>query len=47
MIEIVVVGDMPDPATCRTTPFVTGLMPFLEDFDVDVDPVEQMQGRPL
>jgi hypothetical protein len=47
MIEIVAVGEMSDPATGRPTPFVTGLMPFLEDFDVDVDPVEQMQGRPL
>jgi hypothetical protein len=47
MIEIVAVGEMPDPVTGRPTPFVTGLMPFLEDFDVDVDPVEQMQGRPL
>jgi hypothetical protein len=47
MIEIVAVGEMSDAATGRPTPFVTGLMPFLEDFDVDVDPVEQMQGRPL
>ena len=47
MIEIVAVGEMSDAANGRPTPFVTGLMPFLEDFDVDVDPVEQMQGRPL
>jgi hypothetical protein len=47
MIEIVAVGEMSDAATGRTTPFVTGLMPFLEDFDVDIDPVERMQGRPL
>jgi hypothetical protein len=47
MIEIVAVGEMSDAVTGRPTPFVTGLMPFLEDFDVDVDLVEQVQGRPL
>jgi hypothetical protein len=47
MIEIVAVGEMSDVVTGRPTPFVTGLMPFLEDFDVDVDLVEQVQGRPL
>ncbi|MGD0535184.1 MAG: hypothetical protein ABR999_07055 [Methanoregula sp.] len=47
MIEIVAVGEMHDPATGSTAPFVTGLMPFLEEFDVDIDPVERSQGRPL
>jgi hypothetical protein len=47
MIEITAVGELHDSATGRTTPFITGLMPFLDEFDVDVDPVEQIQGRPL
>jgi len=45
MIEIVAVGEMHDPATGSTTPFVTGLMPFLDEFDVDVDLVAQSHGR--
>jgi hypothetical protein len=47
MIEIVAVGEIHDPATGSTTPFVTGLMPFLDEFDVDIDLVEQSQGRTL
>jgi hypothetical protein len=47
MVEIVGVGEMPDSATGSTAPFVTGLMPFLEDFDVDIDPVERSQGHLL
>ena len=45
MIEIVAVGEMHDPATGSTTPFVTGLMPFLDEFDVDIDLVAQSHGR--
>ncbi len=47
MIEITAVGEMPGPAPGSTTPYVTGLMPFLDEFDVDIDPVEQKHGRPL
>jgi len=47
MIEIVAVGEMHDPTTGSPAPFVTGLMPFLDEFDVDIDLVEQSQGRPL
>jgi hypothetical protein len=41
MIEIVTVNELPDPVTGRVTPVITGLMPFLDEFDVDVDPVER------
>jgi hypothetical protein len=47
MIEIVTVGEMHDSKTGSTAPYVTGLMPFLDEFDVDIDPVERSQGRPL
>lgn len=47
MIEIVAVGETHDSKTGSTTPFVTGLMPFLDEFDVEIDPVERSQGRPL
>jgi hypothetical protein len=47
MIEIVAVGEMHDSKTDSTAPYVTGLMPFLDEFDVDIDPVERSQGRPL
>ena len=39
MIEIAATGEIRDPVTGRTLPFITGLMPFLDEFDVDVDPV--------
>ncbi|MEN6395295.1 MAG: hypothetical protein ABFC78_02295 [Methanoregula sp.] len=47
MIEIVAVGEIHDPATGSITQFVTGLMPFLDEFDVDIDLVAQSQGRTL
>ena len=48
MIEIMAVGETHDPATDSTAPYVTGLMPFLDEFDVDIiDPVERSQGNPL
>jgi len=37
MIEIVSVSEETDPATGRSAPVITGLMPFLDEFDVDVD----------
>ena len=40
MIEIAAVGEVRDSATGRAIPFITGLMPFLDEFDVDIDPVE-------
>ena len=45
MIEIAAVGELRDPATGKTTPFITGLMPFLDEFDVDVDPVERSKEQ--
>ncbi len=45
MIEIAAVGELHDSATGRTTPFITGLMPFLDEFDVDVDPVARSQEQ--
>ncbi len=45
MIEIVAIGEIRNPATVTTTPFVTGLMPFLDEFDIDVDPTAQSQER--
>jgi hypothetical protein len=40
MVEIVTVGE-PVSGTEKTAPFVTGLMPFLDELDVDSDPVEK------
>jgi len=47
MVEIVSVGESPDPETGKPGPFATGLMPFLDEFDVDTDPVATQNGRPL
>jgi len=41
MIEIASVSEQPDPATARPVPVIIGLMPFLDEFDVDVDLVER------
>ncbi|MFZ0004756.1 MAG: hypothetical protein WCC86_06585 [Methanoregula sp.] len=41
MIEIVTVGELHDPQTGNAQLFITGLMPFLEDFDVDTDLLSQ------
>jgi len=41
MIEIVSVHEDPDPATGRPVPVITGLMPFLDEFDVEEDPVRR------
>jgi len=37
MIEIVAIGERGNPG--HVVPFITGLMPFLDDFDVNDDPV--------
>lgn len=47
MIEIVTVGEMPVHGTGKSQPFATGLMPFLDEFDVEVDPVATHNGHPL
>ena len=39
MIEIVSVREEPGPATGQPEPVITGLMPFLDEFDVEEDPV--------
>ena len=41
MIEIASVSEEPDPATGRSVPVITGLMPFLDEFDVEEDPVRR------
>ena len=46
MIEIVSVGESPDPATGHPVPVIIGLMPFLDEFDVEEDPV-QRSGQKL
>lgn len=38
MVEIVTVAE-PAPGSGSTVPFVTGLMPFLDELDVEADPV--------
>ena len=47
LVEIVAVGQETDPGTGKIQPFATGLMPFLEEFDVDTDLVETHHNRPL
>jgi len=46
MIEIASVGEEPDPANGLPVPVITGLMPFLDEFDVEEDPV-QRSGQKL
>jgi len=45
MIEIVTVGGLHNPLTGNAQVFITGLMPFLEDFDVDTDPLSHQKGK--
>jgi len=47
MVEIVSVGERPDKETKKNQPFAIGLMPFLDEFDVDTDPVATRHGQPL
>jgi hypothetical protein len=39
MIEIVTIGEMQEPVSGKTILYITGLMPFLDELDVDADPV--------
>lgn len=39
MVEIVTIGEMQEPESGKTVRYVTGLMPFLDELDVDADPV--------
>ncbi len=39
MVEIVTIGEMQDPKNGKTIRYITGLMPFLDELDVDGDPV--------
>jgi hypothetical protein len=38
IVEIVSAGEMTGQQPGKTVPYVTGLMPFLEEFDVDAEP---------
>jgi len=38
MIEIVTIGEMQSPNNGTTVRYITGLMPFLDELDVDADP---------
>ncbi|MDD1704261.1 MAG: hypothetical protein LUP97_03390 [Methanoregula sp.] len=38
MVEIVSAGEMAGQQPGKTVPYVTGLMPFLDEFDVDAEP---------
>jgi hypothetical protein len=38
MIEIVTIGEMQSPDNGTTVRYITGLMPFLDELDVDADP---------
>jgi hypothetical protein len=40
MIEIVAIGEMQEPVSGKTVRYITGLMPFLDELDVDADPVK-------
>ena len=39
MIEIVTTGEIQSPRDGTATRYITGLMPFLDELDVDADPV--------
>jgi hypothetical protein len=39
MIEIVTTGEMQSPKDGTSVRYITGLMPFLDELDVDADPV--------
>jgi hypothetical protein len=39
MIEIVTIGEMQSPTYGTTIRYLSGLMPFLDELDVDADPV--------
>jgi hypothetical protein len=39
MVEIVTIGETQEPKYDKTIRYITGLMPFLDELDVDADPV--------
>jgi hypothetical protein len=39
MVEIVTIGETHQPGQEKAIPCITGLMPFLDELDVDADPV--------
>jgi len=39
MVEIVTIGETPQPGQGKTIHYITGLMPFLDELDVDRDPI--------
>jgi hypothetical protein len=39
MVEIVTIGELQQPGQDKTMRYITGLMPFLDELDVDADPV--------
>ncbi len=39
MVEIVTIGESQEPGCGKTIRYITGLMPFLDELDVDADPV--------
>jgi hypothetical protein len=39
MIEIVTIGEIQSPNFGTTICYISGLMPFLDELDIDVDPV--------
>jgi hypothetical protein len=39
MIEVVTIGERQSTGRTTTNPYISGLMPFLDEFDVDVDPI--------
>jgi hypothetical protein len=46
-IEIMVIGEMRSTDGGRMVPFVSGLMPFLDELDVDAEPPQVNVPRPL
>ena len=39
LIEVVTIGEMPSPKSGTSVRYISGLMPFLDELDVDTDPV--------
>lgn len=39
MVEIVAIGETPQPGLGKAIHYITGLMPFLDELDVDSDPI--------
>ncbi len=45
MIEIVGLSERRDPITGCSIPVITGMMPFLDEFDVDIDPAQRRKNN--